>query len=271
MSPNGLAQEAMLRMAYQQAGVSPGQVQYIEAHGTGTRVGDPVEVKALTSVLSVDRADGFACALGSVKTNIGHCESAAGVAGLIKVALSLSHRVIPPHLHLKELNPLIPEASFPLKIYSKSGPWPAENEPLIAGVSSFSFGGANVHVVLGEAPATEVASDTRRETRPRVLPISARSPEALRALAEKFLATFSDSSQTTSVEDICFSAGTRRSHHEFRMAIAGEDAGDFRRALSTWLGGEDSPAVITGRRTKSSGSRVVFVFSARARNGLAWA
>ena len=152
MAPNPLAQEAVLREAYRQAGVSPGEVQYVEAHGTGTLLGDPIEAKALGAVLGVERPPGQHCAVGSVKTNLGHLEAAAGIAGLIKVALALQHREIPPSLHFEEPNPHIPFDELPLRVQTALSPWPADAGPALAGVSSFGFGGTNAHVVLEEAP-----------------------------------------------------------------------------------------------------------------------
>ncbi|MEP7272479.1 MAG: type I polyketide synthase, partial [Acidobacteriota bacterium] len=268
MSPNGLAQEAMLRLAYRNAGVSPGQVQYIEAHGTGTRVGDPVEVKALTAVLGTDRPPGFACALGSVKTNIGHSESAAGVAGVIKVALSLFHRTIPPHLHLKELNPLIPTAEFPIKIYQNAGPWPAEEETLMAGVSSFSFGGTNVHLVLEEAPEPAAITEESLVEGEWVLPLSARSPESLRGLARQYEHYLWNSSESILSRDVCFTAAVRRSHHEHRLAVVGSSLKQFASGLKEWLDGETPSNVVIGRRQGEGGTRLVFVFSGQGSHWL---
>ena len=166
MAPNPLAQEAVLREAYRQAAVSPGKVQYVEAHGTGTLLGDPIEAKALGAVLGVERPPERPCALGSVKTNVGHLEAAAGIAGLIKVALALRHREIPPSLHFEEPNPHIPFDELPLRVQTTLGPWPATPGPALAGVSSFGFGGTNAHVVLEEAPpATPGMPDAERRNR----------------------------------------------------------------------------------------------------------
>ncbi|GAX34003.1 type I polyketide synthase [Nodularia sp. NIES-3585] len=151
-APNPRAQEALLREAYRQAGVSPGKVQYIEAHGTGTKLGDPIEIKALGKVLSENRPPGQYCAVGSVKTNIGHLEVAAGIAGLIKVALSLKYRHIPPNLHFQQPNPYIPFPKLLLRVQKTLEPWPQTEDKALAGVSAFSFGGTNAHVVLEEAP-----------------------------------------------------------------------------------------------------------------------
>src|SRR4029077_11641207 len=124
------------REAYRRANVSPGDVQYVEAHGTGTLLGDPIEAKALGKVLASDRPAGRLCAIGSVKTNIGHCEAAAGIAGLIKVALALKHEEIPASLHFREPNAHIPFDELPLRVQTKLGPWSPEVGVPLAGVSS---------------------------------------------------------------------------------------------------------------------------------------
>ena len=144
-------------------------------------------------MLGIERPPGRNCALGSVKTNLGHLEAAAGIAGLIKVALALRHREIPPSLHFEKPNPHIPFDELPLRVQTALGPWPAESGPALAGVSSFGFGGTNAHVVLEEAPpAIAGMPDAERNTGTHLLPLSARSPEALRSLARAyhdFLAT----------------------------------------------------------------------------------
>ncbi|EGO65796.1 type I polyketide synthase [Acetonema longum] len=154
-APNGRAQEQVLLDAYRQAGVSPGQIQYIEAHGTGTSLGDPIEAKALGKVLALDRSPQHPCLIGSAKTNIGHLEAAAGIAGIIKVALAIKHRQIPASLHFTNPNPYIPFADLPLRVQTELGSWPDTSVPALAGVSSFGFGGTNAHIVLkGFQPVT---------------------------------------------------------------------------------------------------------------------
>jgi acyl transferase domain-containing protein len=146
--PSGEAQQELMREAFRLAGVSPGRVRYMEAHGTGTPVGDPIEANALGAVLGIDRPAGDRCVVGSVKTNIGHLEAAAGVAGLIKAILALERRQIPPHLHLGEPNPGIDFERLPLRVPRELEPWPDEPGPALAAVNSFGFGGANAHTVL---------------------------------------------------------------------------------------------------------------------------
>src|SRR4029077_4962097 len=160
--------------------------------GTGTLLGDPIEAKALGAVLAVNRGLGQRCALGAVKTNIGHLEAAAGIAGLIKVALALKHREIPPSLHFEEPNPHIPFDQLPLRVQTSLAAWPAAAAAALAGVSSFGFGGTNAHVVMQAAPASDVhlngrqgdslRSTLRADDSAYLLPLSARSPEALRSV-----------------------------------------------------------------------------------------
>jgi acyl transferase domain-containing protein/NADPH:quinone reductase-like Zn-dependent oxidoreductase/short-subunit dehydrogenase involved in D-alanine esterification of teichoic acids/acyl carrier protein len=177
-APNPVAQAALLREACADAGIDVREVDYVEAHGTGTRLGDPMEAKTLGTVLGAGRAAGEALRIGSVKSNIGHLEAAAGVAGLIKTALCLHHAQLPPSLHFATPNALIPFAEIGVAVQRELAPWPARGVRRVAGVSSFSFSGANAHLVLTSAPAaapvdTGVAAD--------VLCVSAKTAEALQA------------------------------------------------------------------------------------------
>src|SRR5262249_33234570 len=151
-APNGLAQQAVIREALKDAGLKPSDLSYMEAHGTGTPLGDPIEMQALGSVLKEGRSQGSKCLVGSVKTNIGHLEVAAGIAALVKVVLSLQHKEIPPHLHLKKLNEHIPLDQLPLAIPREKLSWTTDGSPRRAGINSFGFGGTNAHVILEESP-----------------------------------------------------------------------------------------------------------------------
>lgn len=261
MAPNRYSQEAVLREAYARAGVSPGEIQYIEAHGTGTLLGDPIEAAALGAVLATGRPKGRRCALGAVKTNIGHLEAAAGIAGLIKVALSLKQRQIPPSLHFLEPNPHIPFETLPLKVQQHLGPWPSPEGPAVAGVSSFGFGGTNAHVVMEEAPPIETPPESHEGQAievARVLPLSARSPEALRDLAGRyrdFLAEASDS-----LRDICYTSAVRRSHHDHRLALVARSKEEARDCLEAFLAQEARPNMSAGGSTSGRKRKLVFVF-----------
>ncbi len=188
--PSEEAQEALLRQAYENAGVAPATVQYIEAHGTGTLVGDPIEARALGRVLSADRPGDRPCLVGSVKTNIGHLEAGSGIAGLIKTALALHHRRIPGNLHFHQPNPAIDFAQLRLCVPVRSQPWPASDTLATAGVNSFGYGGTNAHVVLQEAPPS-FSREPGGKRWPRspsgspakLFPLSARNPQALTAMA----------------------------------------------------------------------------------------
>ncbi|NEO89529.1 MAG: type I polyketide synthase [Moorea sp. SIO3G5] len=151
-APNGPSQQAVIRQALENARCQPAQISYVEAHGTGTSLGDPIEMRSLKTVLMQDRSPDQPCWIGSVKTNIGHLEPAAGIAGLIKVVLSLQHKEIPPHLHFKQLNPYISLKGTPFSIPTERQSWSVASERRLAGVSAFSFGGTNCHVILEEAP-----------------------------------------------------------------------------------------------------------------------
>jgi len=265
-APNPQAQEAVLEEAYRRAGVSPGDVQYVEAHGTGTLLGDPIEAKALGRVLADGRAPGQVCALGSVKTNIGHLEAAAGIAGLIKVALSLRHREIPPSLHFDEPNPHIPFEELPLRVQQKAGPWPDPGRRLVAGVSSFGFGGTNAHVVLEEGPNPRAA--TVDDGRVQLLPLSAHTPEALRFLALSYRDFLARQEEAATLHDICFTAAARRGHRDHRLALLGRTKDELIEQLERFAGGDTPRRAATGRAIGGRRPRIVMVFSGQ---GAQWA
>src|SRR6185312_4961600 len=227
MAPNGAAQEAVLREAYRRAGVAPGEVQYVEAHGTATKLGDPIEAGALTAVLGDRREPGFVCRMGSLKTNVGHTEAAAGVGGLIKTALALQHRQLPPSLHYEQPNPFIRLETLPLAVQRELGPWPAPERPLLAGVSGFGFGGTNAHVVLQEAPAAASRAEGKRPA-PALLPLSARTPAALHQTILDYEARLEGGGDWL---DVCRAAALRRTHFEVRCAAMGNSAEELRDRL----------------------------------------
>jgi acyl transferase domain-containing protein/acyl carrier protein len=227
--PSEEAQEALLRQAYQNAGVDPATVQYIESHGTGTLVGDPIEARALGRVLSAKRPADRPCLIGSVKTNIGHLEAGSGIAGLIKTALALHHRCVPGNLHFHQPNPAIDFAQLRLRVPVRAEVWPASDTPATAGVNSFGYGGTNAHVVLQEAP---FLANGRRQSAgrgpnqpadadrlPWLLPLSARTPQALRALADAWRQFVADCPPDVSLHDLAYNAAHRRSHHDYRLAL----------------------------------------------------
>jgi len=254
-TPSQAGQEEMLRLAYEDAGILPGQVHYVEAHGTGTGAGDPVELGALGAVLARGRTAGSRCAVGSVKTNLGHTEGAAGVAGLIKAALVLRHREIPASLHLREPNPGIAWDELPLFIPREATPLPEDASPAVAGVSAFGIAGTNAHVVLGEAPAAPSPPPVER---PALVALSSRSPAALGALARAWGHRLARE-DAPPLADLVYSAGLRSTHHEHRLAIVARDRDELLRRLGAYADGAQEPGVAAGRR-RHSPPRVVFVF-----------
>lgn len=236
-TPSQVGQEELLRTAYRDAGRSPGEVGYIEAHGTGTRAGDPVELGALGAVLSEGRAAGVRASVGSVKTNLGHTEGAAGVAGLIKAALSLHHGAIPPSLHFVDPNPTVPWSALPLSVPTALAAWPASDVPRVAGVNSFGIAGTNAHIVLRDAPLAQAKAPAVQPGAAVVLPLSARSPEALRALASRYAERLARP-DAPALQDLAHAAALRRAALEVRAAFAAADAGALREALQRFASGE---------------------------------
>ncbi len=178
-APNGLAQRAMIEEALANAQLSPGRIGFVETHGTGTALGDPIEVEALAATVGRRDASGDPCYLGAAKASIGHLEAAAGVAGVIKTVLALRHEAIPPQAHFRELNPHISLSGTRLRIPTALVPWPVGAVPRCAGVSSFGVGGTNAHIIVEEAPNLDEGEERATSSVPRLLPLSARSPGAL--------------------------------------------------------------------------------------------
>jgi 3-oxoacyl-[acyl-carrier-protein] synthase II len=217
MATSQETQESLLRQAYSKAGVNPVDIDYVELHGTGFLKGDAVEAHALGAVVGRQTERQHPCLIGSVKTNIGHLSAAAGIAGLIKVALSLYHQELPPMLHLQTVNPDIPLVELQLAPQKELASWPAKKEgkPL-AGVSALALSGTNAHAVL-EGYHVEV-QDRNEQPQLRLLPLSAASKSALLLQATAFkqmLMTTEDSWQ-----NICYTAAVRRNHHQYRLVLA---------------------------------------------------
>lgn len=273
VTPSAEGQEAMLRQAYRVAGVAPATVQCIEAHGTGTRVGDPIELQALAAVLAEGRRGHDRCAVGSVKSNIGHTESAAGLAGLIKVVLGLEHQTMPVSLHVAEPNPSVPWDTLPLELVRSPRPWPASDRARVAGVSAFGITGTNAHVVLSDVPS--IRHDHRRgavPAGPRPLLLSARSAQALRDVAAAYARELRTVSAPAPAHetfgDICYTAAVRRTHHEHRLAVMADSTATAASALEAYGRAEAHHGVLEAPASRVSVSRVVFVFPGQ---GAQWA
>jgi acyl transferase domain-containing protein len=248
--PSGPAQQEVIRTALRNAGVDPSEIGYLEAHGTGTAVGDPIEAGALGAVFAGRPSP---LLVGSVKTNCGHLEWAAGVCGLIKVILSMDRGVIPMNLHFRRPNPLIPWDKLPIRIVTEPTPWPAGKR--IAGVSLFGFGGTNAHVIVEQAPARPHGGLTPRRSpglvadRPmHLLTLSTKSEAALRQLAGR-VAEAADRVPSEAVGDFCYSANTGRSQFDYRLATPARSNRDLAAGLREFADHKAAPAVKTKRAT----------------------
>lgn len=261
MAPNGAAQEAVIREAYRNARVDPGRVDYVETHGTGTVIGDPIEAAALGAVLARQRPVDRPCAIGSVKANIGHLEAAAGIAGLTKVALALYHREMPKSVNFEQPNPHISFDRLQLRVQQTTAPWPAASKPALAGVSAFGFGGTNVHVVLA-APSEPVLPGQREEKRegPYILPISARSRSSLDLVSTRYGELMKEMGEGPLLPSVCAAASRRREHNRHRLAVVASSAQGFVGAFASDRNNV-SPAGLYRSPLPPGGQRkIVFVF-----------
>ncbi|EYF05470.1 type I polyketide synthase [Chondromyces apiculatus] len=267
-APNRIAQQAVIDAALARAGVAPSDIDYVEAHGSGTPLGDPIEATALGTALGRGRPADRPLHVGSIKSNMGHLEAAAGIAGFIKTVLALRHGEIPAHLHFREPNPLIPWSELPLAIPTETRPWPQREGARFAGINSFGFSGTNAHVIL-ESPPPE---GSRRPVSPAasldasaaapplaLLPLSARSPEALRALADAYRAHL-HRAPTASLDDLCATAAVRRAHHAHRLAIPAGSRAQALGALDAFLRGDAAPGLAHGHHVPGERPRLVFAF-----------
>jgi acyl transferase domain-containing protein len=261
--PNGPSQQAVIRQALASGGVTPEQVSYVEAHGTGTALGDPIEVGALGAVFGADHTPENPLWIGSAKTNIGHLEGAAGIAGFIKVVLALQHGEIPPHLHFQQPSPHIPWDRLPVKVPTQLRPWPEQGDRRVAGVSSFGFSGTNAHVVLEAAPdLSSGGQQVLREKMPprpgHVFTLSAKTELALRQMARQY-ADFITGNPDLRLADLCFTANTCRTHFSHRLAVVAETSDKVLDALTTFSTQQPSARVTWARVDQPP--RVVFLFT----------
>jgi acyl transferase domain-containing protein/NAD(P)-dependent dehydrogenase (short-subunit alcohol dehydrogenase family) len=269
MAPNGQAQAELLAAAYENAGLDPATVDYVEAHGTGTAVGDPIEMGAITSVTGEGRDPQRPLLVGAVKTNLGHLEAAAGVAGFLKTVLALRHGELPATLHFRALNPAIP-ADAPVRVVAERTPWPSGAGPRTAGVSSFGFGGSNAHVVLEQAPpgtdggreagpADDAHADDASASRPVVVTVDGSSPHACREQAAALHTWLAEHRDTVSAASVAHTTTVRRSHGPVRAAVVARDTGELLDRLLLLSTGEEDTGVVAGWMRDDA--RPVFVFS----------
>ncbi|MFD6286000.1 aminotransferase class I/II-fold pyridoxal phosphate-dependent enzyme [Streptomyces sp. NPDC060205] len=258
-APRGSAQRSVIDRALAQAGLSGPDIDYVEAHGTGTSLGDPVEWEGLAAAYGRGRPKDSPCLVGSVKTNIGHLESAAGIAGLIKAALVVRHRQVPPTLHLRTPNRRLAWDDAGLDVPTRLTGLP-DTGSVRAGVSSFGFGGANAHVVLESAPDPDPIDAVAPKRPTHALCLSAHTPTALTALAQRWrthLAAHPDAE----LADLCHTANTGRARLAFRAVVTGGSQEAFDTALDALARGGPSTAVVRGRPRPGPAPKVAFLFS----------
>ena len=252
-APNPKAQETVIKQAMERAGITATDVSYLEAHGTGTELGDPLEVQAAMAAYCRDRSEENPLLIGSVKTNIGHLEAAAGMAGLIKVLMSLEHDLIPGQLHFETPNPHIPWDTAPIEVLKDATAWP-DAQKKMAGVSAFGMSGTNAHVIVeGYQPAAKADSQTEpaaeHSTWPRLITISGHSEEALFANIESAQTIFKNAS-AEDLEKLASASNVGRRHHDYRAAIVAQDVASATESLRQLGRSQSSDLSITGVRNK---------------------
>ncbi len=230
--PNGVAQEAVIAAALADARLMPADIDYVEAHGTGTSLGDPIEVLAIARALGAGRSAARPVLIGSVKTNVGHLEAAAGVAGLIKVVLALHHGTVPPSLHFHTPNPHVDWDKLPVRVVTEPTPWPEHDRPRRAGLSSFGFSGTNAHLVVESAPARTTPADPEPEGA-HLLPLSARNHAALHELAGRYIEHLRHDPDLP-LATLCRTASTSRRHFGVRLGIVAESLDELAIGLEDW-------------------------------------
>ena len=245
--PNPTVQGDLIRQALKKAKINARCVSYIEAHGTGTELGDPIEVRGLTKAFESDTTDTGFCALGSAKSNIGHCESAAGIAGVTKVLLQMQHRKIVPSLHSEILNPNIAFEKTPFVVNQKLREWDrpiidGKEYPRIAGISSFGAGGSNAHVIIEEYIPQGNIANANTQANPALIVISAKNRDRLRVYVQKLLAFIQDThnqEQKLSLEAVAYTLQVGREAMEERLAIIANSTKDLIEKLNKYLSGEE--------------------------------
>ena len=268
--PNGDAQYQLMQKTYDLAGVNPGTLQYLELHGTGTPVGDPIEVNSVCRILKKGRKK-QKCYIGSVKTNIGHTEAAAGISGLMKTVMAMQHKKIPPHLHFKEINPKVKLGTNLIEIPTQLTDWPDHEGPATASVNSFGFGGTNAHVVLKEyrGPGIRKVNDVHatdkneveNQNRLRLLPFSARDEKVLPRVAEKLSTAIDQNGSWQRLEQIAYTSAHYRDFHEYRAAAVFSNKSDLLNRLESFSKNKPNPMVSKARILKSKERRLVWVFT----------
>lgn len=258
MAPNQDAQVALIRQALSHAGVEPHQISYVEAHGTATPVGDPVEVAALRSVFAESHSPEHPLVIASVKTNIGHLEGAAGMAGLIKVVLQLQNQEIAPHLHCQHPNPDIPWDEFPVVVPQQPMPWLVTKQPQRAGISAFGITGTIAHVVVESAPEIQPAKP-QPERPAHLFTVSAKTPSALKQLVARYEQHIRQN-PNLDVGEICLTTNTGRSHFPYRLSFVVSTTAELQQKLANTMAQADSAVVFPDQGVPRKPPKLAFYF-----------
>jgi myxalamid-type polyketide synthase MxaB len=269
VAPNARAQMACVREAFARAAIDPAATQYVEAHGTGTRQGDPLELRALGTVLGEGRAESLPCRVGSVKTNLGHAETAAGITSLIKAALAVHHRQLPPSLHFTNPNPAIDFEALKLQVQTRLEPFPQPDQPAVVGVSSFGFGGTNAHVVLADAPKQPPPPRYAAQLPLHPVCLSARTPEALKQLAQAHLIQLKGAA-TLQLANLAASANSQRSHFRHRAVCLAADRLQLQEQLQALVEGRAANALLQGQARQRPG-KLAWLFTGQGSQSLGMA
>jgi len=230
-APNAEAQADVIQQAWKDASIDPATISYIEAHGTGTKIGDPIEVKGITLAFKKYTSMKQFCGIGSVKTNIGHTVGASGMASIIKAVLSLKNKKIPPNLNIKEPNPFIDFMDSPVYLNDKLQEWNCQDKPRRCGINSFGFSGTNCHIVLEEAPA-DIIGEKIGSLNKHIFTLSAKTEWSMKSLINRYK-VFLESAEHLDLGDICFTANTGRNHYNFRLALLVNDRYDLARKINS--------------------------------------
>ncbi len=258
LAPSAITQEIMIKDALNRARLKPKDIQYVEAHGTGTKAGDPVEISSISEALNEGRSPEDVFYVGSIKTNLGHTEAASGMAGLLKVILSIQNRIIPANIYAdEERNPNIPWEELLLEIPAEATPWPKPDQPLTAGLNSFGISGTNGHLIIQEAPKRE-AKSIGVERKYNILPISAANEKALQEYCKLYLPLFEKTNDWAELLNLVKNISIRKADLSFRTAIIFENKEDIIDALKKIIDGKSADNIISGYNEEKK--RTAFVF-----------
>ena len=259
-APSVQAQMSVIKKSLNQANINPSDMGLIEAHGTGTPLGDPIEMEAINSVYCGEREGNKDLLVSSVKTNFGHLESAAGIAGILKLALSLKHRKIPPHLHFKDPNSQIPWNDIPIRIPTRLEDWQKRAGTRLGAVSGFGMSGTNAHVILEEAPESAVTEELV-PPKENVLTLSAHSESTLRVLAKKYADRFCNPANSESLVDSCYTANIGRSRFPHGLVVTGSSKDSMGKSLHNFSQGQSASKFHYFHSNHPTYPRIAFLFT----------